>query len=78
MHCALADRAISHDASDGFLSICPAGIDATSDTEQDLEAICVVVEPSKLALAAAEDGTLEARLTERFSIHDQPLLDLAR
>ena len=78
MHCALADRAISHDASDGFLSICPAGIDATSDTEQDLEAICVVVEPSKLSLAAAEDGTLEARLTERFSIHDQPLLDLAR
>jgi AraC family transcriptional regulator len=77
MHCALADRAISHDASDGFLSVCPAGIDAASDTEQDLEAICVMVEPSKLSLAAAEYGTLEARLTERLSIHDQALLDLA-
>jgi AraC family transcriptional regulator len=78
MHCALADRRLSHNAPDGSLSICPAGIDASADTDQDLEAMCVVVEPSKLSLAAAEGGTLEAQLVERFSGHDQALFDLAQ
>jgi len=78
MHCALADRTLSHNAPDGSLAICPAGIDASADTEQDLEAICVMVEPSKLSLAAAEGGILEAQLVERFSGHDQALFDLAR
>ena len=30
MHCRLADRTLSHDAPNGSLGICPAGIDASA------------------------------------------------
>jgi AraC family transcriptional regulator len=60
------------------MAICPAGIDAAADTERSVDAIVVMIDPGRLALAAAEDAALEARLIERLIGYDQSLLDLAR
>jgi len=76
--CRLAGRALYHKAHEGSLAICPAGLDTSADTDQDLNALLVAVRPDKFALAAAEEGTLEAELNSRLCGHDQTLLDLAR
>lgn len=76
--CRLAGRALYHKAHEGSLAICPAGVDTSADSDQDLNALCVAVQPDKFALAAAEEGTLEAELSSRLCGHDQTLLDLAR
>ncbi|MGB9203388.1 MAG: AraC family transcriptional regulator [Terriglobales bacterium] len=75
--CRLAGRALDHKAHEGSLAICPAGLDTSADTDQDLDSLLVAVRPDKFALAAAEYGTLEAQLTGRLCGHDQTLLDLA-
>jgi AraC family transcriptional regulator len=75
--CRLAGRALYHKAHEGSLAICPAGLDTSADTDQDLNALLVAVRPDKFALAAAEEGTLEAELSSRLCGHDQTLLDLA-
>jgi AraC family transcriptional regulator len=76
--CRIADRALRHAPPPGSLAICPAGIDCAADAEESVDAIVVAVHPGQLALAAAENSTLEAQLIERFSGHDQMLLGLAR
>lgn len=76
--CRMADRKLRHEAPAGSMAICPAGIDAAADTERSVDAIVVMVDPGRLALAAAEDAALEARLIERLIGYDQSLLDLAR
>jgi AraC family transcriptional regulator len=78
IHCRLGHRALCHEAHDGSLAICPAGLDASADSDQDVDSIVVAVRPDKFALAAAEAGTLEAQLVGRLCGHDQFLLDLAR
>jgi AraC family transcriptional regulator len=75
--CRLAGRALYHTAHEGSLAICPAGLDTSADTDQDLNALLVAVRPDKFALAAAEEGALEAELSSRLCGHDQVLLDLA-
>ena len=75
--CRMAGRALYHEAHEGSLAICPAGVDASADTDQDINALLVAVRPDKFALAAAEGGTLEAGLSSRLCGHDQTLLDLA-
>ena len=75
--CRAAGRALHHNAHEGSLAICPAGLDTSADADQDLNALLVAVRPDKFALAAAEDGTLEAGLIGRLCGHDQTLLDLA-
>ena len=75
--CRLAGRALYHRAHEGSLAICPAGLDTSADTDQDLDALLVAVRPDKFALAAAEEGTLEADLSSRLCGHDQTLFDLA-
>jgi AraC family transcriptional regulator len=75
--CQLAGRTLDHKAHEGSLAICPAGLDTSADTDQDLSALLVAVRPDKFALAAAEDGRLEAELIDRLCGHDQTLLDLA-
>jgi AraC family transcriptional regulator len=52
--CRLADRTLRHDAPAGSLAICPAGIDCAGDAEGSFNALIVAIDPSKLALAAAE------------------------
>jgi len=78
IRCWLAGETLSHDAHEGSLAICPAGLDTSADADQDLNVLLIAVEPHKLALAAAEDGRLETRLVGRLSGHDQALLDIAR
>ena len=55
-----------------------AGADYSVDASGSVEAIVVAIDPSKLALAAAEGSALNAQLIERFTGYDQALLDLAR
>jgi len=76
--CRIARHALCHEAHEGSLAICPAGVDACADAEQDLASIVVAVRPDKFSLAASEDGMLEAQLCGRLCGHDQMLLDLAR
>jgi AraC family transcriptional regulator len=75
--CRLAGRALYHKAHEGSLAILPAGLDTSADTDHDLNVLLVAVRPDKFALAAAEDGTLDAELIGRLCGHDQALLDLA-
>ena len=75
--CRLAGRALYHRAHEGSLAICPAGLDISADTDQDLNALLVAIRPNNFALAAAEEGTFEAELSSRLCGHDQTLLDLA-
>jgi AraC family transcriptional regulator len=75
--CRLAGRALYHKAHEGSLAISPAGLDTSADTDQDLNVLFVAVRPDKFALAAAEEGALEAELSSRLCGHDQVLLDLA-
>ena len=75
--CRLARSTLHHNAHEGSLAICPAGLDTSADADQDLNALLVAVRPDKFALAAAEAGTLEAGLIGRLCGHDQTLLDLA-
>ena len=76
--CRAAGRALHHNAHEGSLAICPAGLDTSAEADQDLKALFVAVRPDKFALAAAEHGTLGAGLIARLCGHDQTLLDLAR
>jgi AraC family transcriptional regulator len=66
IRCRLAGRALDHQAHEGSLAICPAGLDTGADADQDLASLLVAVRPDKFALAAAEDGTLEAELIGRL------------
>jgi AraC family transcriptional regulator len=76
--CRIAGRALRHEVSAGSVAICPAGIDSAADAEGSVDATLVAIHPGQLALAAAEESALEAKLIERFSGCDQTLLDLAR
>jgi AraC family transcriptional regulator len=76
--CRMAGRTLRHEAPAGSLAICPAGIDCAADAEESVDALLVAIDPGQLALAAAEDSALEARLNERLSGSDQALFDLAR
>jgi AraC family transcriptional regulator len=78
IECRMAGRANAEHAPTGSLAICPAGIDAAADAGERVDAIIVTIEPGRLALAAAEDSALEARLMERLSGYDRSLFDLAR
>jgi AraC family transcriptional regulator len=78
LDCRVSGDRLCHDTTTGAIAICPAGVDAsvTSNTTADL--MVVAVKPSRLALAAAEDSAVEARLCERLSGHDRTLLEIAR
>ena len=76
--CRMAGRKLRHEPPAGSLAICPAGIDCAADARGSVDVILVAIDPGRLALAAAEDSALEARLTERLSGYDPTLLELAR
>jgi AraC family transcriptional regulator len=73
----LAGRALRYPSPAGSLSICPAGMNCAADGEQTFDSVLVAVDPSRLALAAAEHSALEARPSGCLSGYDQALLDLA-
>ena len=76
--CRIGDQGLSHEPRSGSLAICPAGIDYAADAAGTLDAVLVAIDPRKLALAAAEDATIDPQLVERLSGYDQALLDLGR
>ena len=78
INCRLAGTKLLHEAHEGSLAICPAGLECAADTEHDLNSLLIAIRPRQLALAAAEETALEARLVGCLSGHDQKLLDLAR
>ena len=65
-------------AAGGSLAVCPPESDYGADADGTTEAILVSVDHGRLALAAAEDWGIDARLIDRFSGYDQALLDFAR
>lgn len=74
----IAGQALSHEAVQGSLAICPAGADFAADGQGSAEAIMVAVDPGQFALAATEGSAFETELIERFSGCDRALFDLAR
>jgi AraC family transcriptional regulator len=76
--CHLSGRALTHEPPSGSLAICPSGSDYRADVDGSGATILVAIDPGRLALAAAEDLSLEAQLIDRLSGFDQALLDLAR
>ena len=76
--CRIAGRTLRHEARPDQLTICPAGVDCAADTDDSSSAILVAIDPNHLALAAAEESSLDAQLIERFSDRDRRLLELAR
>jgi AraC family transcriptional regulator len=78
MECRMDSRRLRHEPPAGSLAICPAGTEGVAEADYSFDCITVVVDPRQFALTAAEDATPEARLIERLSGHDAPLLGLAR
>ena len=76
--CRIADRVLTHKPPPGSLAICPSGSDYAADVDGSGATILVTIDPGRLALAAAEDLSLDAQLIDRLSGSDQVLLDLAR
>src|SRR5262249_42661949 len=75
--CRIGKRRLRHEAPAGSLAICPAGIDCSADAKGSVDAVLISVDPRRLALAAAEDSALEARLIERLAGFDRELLSAA-
>jgi AraC family transcriptional regulator len=78
MECRMAGRTLRHDVDVGSLAVCPAGIDCSAETNSSIDVLVVVIAPEKLALAAAEDSALDARLNESMSGCDEKLFSIAR
>jgi AraC family transcriptional regulator len=78
MECRMAGRTLHHEVDVGSLAICPAGMDCSAETDSSIDVLLIVIAPEKLALAAAEDSALDARLNERMSGCDDKLLAIAR
>jgi AraC family transcriptional regulator len=74
--CHLSGRALTHEPPSGSLAICPAGSDYRADVDGSGATILVAIDPSRLALAAADDLALDAQLIDRLSGFDQVLLTL--
>lgn len=76
--CRIGGQTLRHDGPPGSFAICPAGIDCKADADQSVEALFVAIDPGQLALAAAENEALDARLIDRLSGYDRTLFDFAR
>ena len=76
IECRRATRVFREAVPRGSLAICLAGVDCSADAGQSTDAVLVAIEPSYLALAAAEDSALGAQLIERMSGRDAELLQL--
>ena len=76
--CRIGGQTFRHEGPPGSLAICPAGIDCKAEADQSVEALFVAIDPGQLALAAAEDEALDARLIDRLSGYDRTLFDFAQ
>jgi len=78
IECRIAGRTLRHEVDAGSLAICPAGVDCSAETDSSIDVLVIGIAPEKLALAAAEQSALDARLNERMSGRDKNLLGIAR
>jgi AraC family transcriptional regulator len=78
LECRMAGQTLQHQTHTGSLAICPAGIDSSADIYASIDLLLIAIEPSQLALAAAEDAAPEAQLHERLSGYDHQLFRIAR
>jgi AraC family transcriptional regulator len=74
----MAGRVVCVERPVGSLTIEPAGLDFGVDADERIDILVVAVDPSRLALAAAEGALPEARLIERMYGDDPALFALAR
>ena len=81
IECRMDGRISRHNADTGSLAICPAEIEGaaeTAETEASIGLLLIAVDPGQLALAAAEDAAVDARLDIRMSGRDSKLLAIAQ
>jgi AraC family transcriptional regulator len=76
--CRMGERRLIHEPGLGALAICPAGMDYSAESDMDVDALVIAVDPNYLKLTAAEENAAGAQLTERLSGYDTGLFDLAR
>ena len=77
MACRRAGRVVLEGAVPaGSLAVCPVGLDCSGEAEEGTTALLVSVQPSHLALAAAEESSIEAKLMDRAVANDRALFDL--
>ena len=60
IECRRETRIFREAVPEGSLAICVAGVDCSADAGQSTDGVLVAIEPSYLALAAAEDSALGA------------------
>jgi AraC family transcriptional regulator len=81
IECRMDGRISRHHADVGSLAVCPAEIEAaavTAETEAQIGLLLIAVNPGHLALAAAEDAAVDARLDICLSGRDPELLAIAQ
>jgi AraC family transcriptional regulator len=78
--CRIAERRLAHEPPRGSLAVCPAGVDCEAEAKAAgaVDMLLVTVDPGQLALAAAEDLSLDAQVREQLVGYDTTLLSLAR
>jgi len=76
--CRMAGRTLLHEMAAGGHAICPAGIDSSAETDASVDILLVAIQSSRLALAAAEEAALDARLNELLGGRDPVLFGFAR
>jgi len=76
--CRIGGQTLRHEPPAGSLAICPAGIAGRADAKGSIDVVFMAVDPSHLALAAAEDSALDSQLMERLASSDQQLLGIAK
>jgi AraC family transcriptional regulator len=80
IECRMDGRVSRHHADAGSLAICPAEIESfaeTAETEGTIDLLLIAVDPCWLALAAAEDASVDARLDICMSGRDPKISGIA-
>ncbi|MBR1121504.1 helix-turn-helix transcriptional regulator [Bradyrhizobium lablabi] len=77
LDCRIGDSRLRHETATGALAICPAGTDCSVEADASADLLLVAVKPGQVALTAAENLAIEARLCERLAGYDPALLSIA-
>jgi AraC family transcriptional regulator len=78
LHRELPSQAFCADVSVRSFEVHPAGMSCAADIEHTVDVLAILIHPSRLTLAAAENSNVGARLKQRLSGYDDALFDVAR
>ena len=81
IECRMDGRRSRHHTETGSLAICPAEVEASAETDETdavIGLLLIAVDPGQLALAAAEDAAVDARLDICLTGRDPELLAIAQ